>query len=87
MTRQLSDISLPYFSRHRIKRVKKFSCRGEALLRNTCANGILVNKSTIYNCLLKGHDTINTTDNKSLENKLTLVHLYTSKKRYNISFA
>ena len=46
-------------------------------------NGILVNKSTKNKRFLKGHDT---TDNKSAETQLILLHLYTSKKRYNSSF-
>ena len=50
---------------------------GEAVLRNTCANGILVNKSTKYNWFLKGHDT---TDNECREPQL-IIHLHASKKR------
>ena len=34
----------------------------------------------------RGHNATNTTDNKSIQTQLTLLHLYVSKKRYNISF-
>ena len=55
--------------------------RGEVELRNTCANGILENKSTKYiTDFWRSHNT----DNKCTETKLILLHLYTIKRYASI---
>ena len=61
--------------------------RGEAVLRNTCENGTLVNKSINWTWTLKGPRHYAYFEKKSTETQLYILHLYTSKKRYNISIS
>ena len=57
---------------------------GEAMLRNICANVILVRYRLNITDLWKRHNITNSTDNDCTETK-KILHLYTSKKRSNVS--
>ena len=62
--------------------------RGEAGVHNTCATGIIVNKSTkTITYFWRGRETTNTTDNDCTETQFIFLYLYRNKKRYNNSFA
>ena len=59
--------------------------KGKVMLRNTCANRILVTNRLSITDFWRGHDT--TSDKKCTETQMILVYLYASKKSYNLSFA